>query len=419
MVPMRARLARLAASFTVLLIVAAMTTACGSRSRELEPGTYRAVLELPGGDLPFGLDVAKEEAGLVLYLVNGEERVRVTDVIVAEGRLAATMPGYENTLTASIRGGKLQGEVSLLRAGGERQVLPFRAEADTAWRFFEEPTIDNADVAGRWSVTFTSDQGKESPGVAEFSQSFERVTGTILAPTGDHRFLAGEMRGDELFLSRFDGASAYLYKARVDADGRLVGEYWSGKTGHQKFRAERNPDAVLDMSAVATALKDPALQLEFTFPDLDDRPVSLSDPQFRGKVVIVTLAGSWCPNCHDEAAFLAQLHRELGGQGLEVVSLMFEHFGDFAQAAAATRRFRDKFGIEYTTLIAGTSDRDEAAKALPQLTGVFAFPTTIWVDRNGTVRKIHAGFSGPATGSHYTDLTREFTEFTQQLLAEP
>jgi len=68
------------------------------------------------------------------------------------------------------------------------------------------------------------------------------------------------------------------------------------------------------------------VQLEFTFPDLDDRLVSLSDPQFRGKVVIVTLAGSWCPNCHDEAAFLAQLHRELGGQGLEVVSLMFEHF---------------------------------------------------------------------------------------------
>jgi hypothetical protein len=97
---------------------------------------------------------------------------------------------------------------------------------------------------------------------------------------------------------------------------------------------------------------------------------------------------------------------------------MFEHFGDFAQAAAATRRFRDKFGIRYSTLIAGTSDRDEAARALPQLTGVFAFPTTIWVDRAGTVRKIHAGFSGPATGQHYTALTSEFTAFTRQLLAE-
>jgi thiol-disulfide isomerase/thioredoxin len=418
MIRSRVPFARLLASLVALLAVAALTTACGSRSRELEPGPYRAILELPGGELPFGLDVAREEDGVVLYLVNGEERVRVTDVTVAEGRLTATMPGYENTLTAEVRGGKLTGEVSLLRAGGERQVLPFRAESAQTWRFFQTPVTDNADVAGRWSVTFTSDQGKESPGVAEFTQSFERVTGTILTPTGDHRFLAGEMRGEELYLSRFDGASAYLYKAKVEADGHLVGEYWSGKTGHQSFRAERSPDAVLDTSGVATALKDPAVKLEFTFPDLDHQPISLSDPKFQGKVVIVTLAGSWCPNCHDEAAFLAQLYRDLRGEGLEVVSLMFEHFGDFAQAAAATRRFRDKFGIEYTTLIAGTSDRDEAAKALPQLTGVFAYPTTIWVDRTGTVRKIHAGFSGPATGEHYTTLTREFTGFTQQLLGE-
>jgi thiol-disulfide isomerase/thioredoxin len=416
--PARARFARLAALLSALLIVVASAGGCGSRSRELQPGSYRAVLELPGGELPFGLDVAQEESGPVLYLVNGEERVRVTEVTVTEGRLTAHMPGYENTLGAEIRGGKLQGELSLLRPGGERQVLPFRAEVGQAWRFFEEPATDNADIAGRWAVTFTSDAGKKSPGVAEFAQSFERVTGTILTPTGDHRFLAGEVRGDELYLSRFDGASAYLYRARVDERGDLAGEYWSGKTGHQKFRAERNPDAVLDMSGVATGMRNPSVKLEFTFPDLDDRPVSLTDPRFQGKVVIVTLTGSWCPNCHDEAVFLAQLYRDLRGQGLEVVSLMFEHYGDFAQAAAATRRFRDDLGIEYTTLIAGTSDRDEAAKALPQLAGVFAFPTTIWVDRSGTVRKIHAGFSGPATGAHYAELTREFKEFTLGLLAE-
>ena len=415
--PARARLAQRLLSLAAIAAVVTAVGGCESR-RELQPGNYRAVLELPGGELPFGLDIAREEDGFVLYLLNGEERVRVDEVTAAEGRLTATMPGYENTLTAEIRGRKLRGEVSLLRAGGERQVLPFRAEAGQTWRFFEEPSTDNADVGGRWSVTFTSDEGKQSPGVAEFTQSFERVTGTILTPTGDHRFLAGEVRGDELYLSRFDGASAYLYRAKVDASGELEGEYWSGKTGHQRFHAERNPDAVLDTSAVATALKDPAVKLEFTFPDLDDRPVSLSDPRFQGKVVIVTLAGSWCPNCHDEAAFLAQLYRELRGEGLEVVSLMFEHFGDFAQAAAATRRFRDKFGIEYTTLIAGTSDRDEAAKALPQLTGVFAFPTTIWVDRTGTVRKIHAGFSGPATGQHYDDLTQEFRALVESLLAE-
>jgi len=412
------RLTRPLATLTVLFAIVTLGAGCGLRSRELQAGSYRAVLELPGGELPFGLDVAKEDDRYVLFLVNGEERVRVSDVTVADGKLSATMPGFENTLTARVTGQKLAGEVALLRAGGERQVLPFAAELGQTWRFVETPLTDNADVAGRWAVTFTSDSGTTSPGVAELAQSFDMVTGTILTPTGDHRFLAGEAHGDELLLSRFDGASAYLYRARLDANGDLVGEYWSGKTGHQRFTAHRNADAELDTGAVATGLKDPGVRLSFSFPDLDGRAVSLADPRFQGKVVIVTLAGSWCPNCHDEAAFLAALYRELRGQGLEVVSLMFEHFGDFPQAAAATRRFREKFDIEYPTLIAGTSDKDEAARALPQLTGVFAYPTTIWVDRAGAVRKIHAGFSGPATGMHYVELTREFTEFTRQLLAE-
>jgi peroxiredoxin len=411
--------ARLSASLAVTLVLATLLAGCSSSSRDLQPGLYRAVVELPGGELPFGLDVAREDDAFVLYIVNGDERIRVTDVTATEGQLTARMPGFENTLTAQVHGKRLQGELSLLRPGGERQALPFSAERDQSWRFFEQPLSDNVDVAGRWQVTFTSDAGGKSPGVAELAQSFEKVTGTVLTPSGDHRFLAGEVRGDELYLSRFDGASAYLYRARLDESGDLVGEVWSGKTGHQRFRAERNPEAVLDTSAVATGMKDPAIRLEFSFPDLDDRPVSLSDPRFRGKVVIVALAGSWCPNCHDEAALLVELYRRFRAEGLEIVSLMFEYHGDFAQAAAATRRFREKFGIEYDTLIAGTSDKQDAAQALPQLTGVFAYPTTIWVDRTGHVRKIHAGFSGPATGTHHTDLVREFTAFTQELLAEP
>jgi thiol-disulfide isomerase/thioredoxin len=92
--------------------------------------------------------------------------------------------------------------------------------------------------------------------------------------------------------------------------------------------------------------------------------------------MIVALAGSWCPNCHDEAAFLEPLYRDYRGKGLEIVSLMFEHFGDFPRAAEATQRFRQHYGIEYTTLIAGISDKDEAARSCPCWTASMAFPTT-------------------------------------------
>lgn len=232
------------------LALAALAAGCGSFSRDLEPGSYRAVLELPGGELPFGLDVAKEESGFVLYLVNGEERVKVTDVAMADGKLEAKLHGSGSTLTARVRGGKLSGEVAIVASAGQREVLPFRAQLGATWRFFEEPLTDNADVAGRWTVTFTDDADRTSAGVAEFTQSFERVSGTIRTPAGDPSLVSGEVYGEELRLARFDGEHAELYRATVDARGDLAGEYWSGRSSHIRWRAERNPDAVLAPSAV-------------------------------------------------------------------------------------------------------------------------------------------------------------------------
>jgi len=159
-------------------------------------------------------------------------------------------------------------------------------------------------------------------------------------------------------------------------------------------------------------------RFEFAFPDLDGRTVSSQDPPYRGKVMIVALAGSWCPNCHDEAAFLEPLYRQYRAKGVEIVSLMFEHFGDFPRAADATLRFRKHYGIEYATLIAGISDKDDAGKKLPMLDHVYAFPTTIFLDRKGVVRKIHTGFSGPATGEHYTQFVAEVKATLDQLLSE-
>ena len=233
-------LARPLATLAVLLAVAGLAAGCESRSRELQPGSYRAVIELPGGELPFGLEVARENDRPVLLLVNGEERLRVEDVAVTEGQVTAKLAGPGNTLTARVTGKRLEGEVSMQSPGGGRQALPFRAELGQAWRFFETPSTDNADVAGRWTVTFVGEQGSQQPGIVELTQSFERVTGRFPTPSGESGLLAGEVHGDELYLSRFDGASATLWRARVAGDGALVGEYWSGSSEPRRFRAVRS-----------------------------------------------------------------------------------------------------------------------------------------------------------------------------------
>jgi len=393
---------------------------CAPRERALEPGSYRAVLTSSGGELPFGLDVAREESGYVLYVINGPERIRVPEVQTADGRVHARMPGYDTTLDARIgRDGRLEGHMTMLRPGGKRQSLPFAATLGQTWRFFEDPPTDNADVSGRWAVQITTDDGAKLACVAEFSQSFAQVHGTLLTPFGDARFLSGEVHGDKLYLSRFDGGNAHLYRASIDEDGTLQGETWGDTIGHYRWTAQRDPDAALELASAVTGANDTDAALEFAVPDLEGRTVTHLDPRFVAKVVILTVSGSWCPNCHDEAVVLNDLYAAYHDRGLEIVSLMFEYHDDPALARSAVLRFRDKYRIQYPLLLAGTTDEDSLARTLPQMHGIYAYPTTLILDRRGHVRRVDSGFAGPATGARYDNLRFDLSRFVEALLSEP
>ena len=411
---------------TALLSYVIVLAACGragvlgsAASDTIKPGTYRVVLQLPGGELPFGLDLEREGERWTAFLINGPERLKVSEVAVNGSHLEIKMPGYENRLTAAASGSQLEGEVVLNKLGGNDQHLPLHAQFKQTYRFFPPPSPPVTDVSGRWSVTFSTDDGKEETAVGEFSQSNDVVTGTFLADGGDHRYLAGQVHGDELYLSTFDGAHAFLYKAKISGpDSALAGDFWFGTALHERWTAKRDANAALRDSYSITTMRASTPAFDFAFPDLAGNTVTSKDAKFHDKVLVIAIAGSWCPNCHDEAAFLEPLYQEYRSKGLEVVSLMFEHFGDFERAAAATTRFRQQYGIEYTTLIAGVSDLDEAGKKLPMLSQFYGFPTTVLVDRKGQVRKIHTGFSGPATGEHYTQFVAEFKKNLELLLAE-
>jgi thiol-disulfide isomerase/thioredoxin len=341
----------------------------------------------------------------------------VDKVKIVNRELTAMFPGYENTLRARMYRDRLEGGVTLIKDSGKEQVIPFEAKLGETHRFYKESLTDNADLSGRWDVTLTSD-GETTAAVAIFQQNHDRVTGTVMTPTGDHRFLDGQVRGDEAQLSTFAGGLAYLYKFKVNDAGELEGDVWQGLASHSKLKAVRNENATLDGAGPSTQLKQDAPAFNFTFRDLDGKPVSLSDAQFRNKVVVITLGGSWCPNCHDEAQFLVPFYKEYRDKGVEIIALMFERHGEYERAAQAVRSYRKDLGIEFTTLIAGVSDTDEASKALPTLTGIYGYPTTILVDRTGTVRDIHVGFSGPATGRHYDEYVAEFRALVEELLAE-
>jgi peroxiredoxin len=156
-----------------------------------------------------------------------------------------------------------------------------------------------------------------------------------------------------------------------------------------------------------TGVTDPSEPFRFRFRDVNGNEVSSADDKFAGKVVLVNISGSWCPNCHDEAPFLAALYTKYRSRGLEVVTLSFEE--EDLKNPERLRAFIRTYGIEYTVLLAGTPD--QLAEKVPQGKNLNAFPTTFVLGRDGRVRMVHAGFPSPGSGEFYrraeTDVSRE------------
>lgn len=412
----------------VVLLLAALTAradpAAAARAPGASPlaGTWRVVLTSPGGELPFTLRIDEGAGGLRAVAMNGEERARFDSVRLEDGRVVLRFDVYDSELRAELApdGSRLTGE--WWKAGRTR--LPLTAVRGDYRRFLpgaEAGKTEGSGLAGAWAVVFKRKSGDE-PARGEFRQEGERVLGTFLTPTGDHRYLEGDFRSGELRLSTFDGAHAFLYSGRRQADGRLEGEFWSGSSAAVPWTARPVPpsgeDGLPDAFSQA-GLTNPEGLLRFTFPDLEGRPVSLGDERFRGRVVVVNLFGSWCPNCNDEAPLLAEWSRRYRDRGLEIIGLAYEETGDPEADRKSVRTFARHHGLDYPLLLAGLSNRRAAAQTLPDFMGLFAFPTTIFVGRDGRVRKIHSGFAGPGTGAHHQKLVAELGALVETLLAEP
>ena len=385
---------------------------------ELNDGYWQAHITLPGGNVETGFEISRNGDSHRASLINGQERVQVDEVRFTDGELTLRFPGFNTTIKAQLLNDELRGDLTLVKQFGSTQSMPFVATLGSE-ATPESGISPNRDLSGRWAVTFHGAESDDSTYIGEFAQRGARLFGTFLHPNGDYRFLAGHVRGNNFHLSTFDGAHVYIFSGQVNEEGKIVNaDFWSGTSWHQNWSGIRNERAALPDAFQRTFLNPSYDRFEFEFPNEDGVMISIDDEKYRDKVVIVTVAGTWCPNCNDEARFLAPFHKKYRDDGLEIVALLFEHFDDADLAAQQARNFKQKFDIKYDTLIAGISDKTEAAKTLPALSAVLAFPTTIFIDRAGQVRQIHTGFVGPGTGEHYVSLQNSFTELTTTLLAE-
>ena len=209
----------------------------------------------------------------------------------------------------------------------------------------------------------------------------------------------------------------YLLTGELRGD-TLRGIFHAGARTQTTWLAVRSRGAPHLKAPTEITTADTSAPFRFAFPDLSGRVVTQQDPRFRGKVLLVDVFGTWCPTCHDAAPELVRLYRKYHGRGLEIVGLAYEVTGDSAVDGRQVRRYRDKFGIPFPLLLAGVNDTEAAAATLPQLRGFTSFPTTVFIGRDGRVRRVHAGFYGPATGAQHGRLIREFEQEIERLLRE-
>lgn len=238
-----------------------------------------------------------------------------------------------------------------------------------------------------------------------------------MTETGDYRYLEGNMYNNNLYLSCYDGSHLFLFKATL-VNEKLTGVFWSGTHWEEPWVATRNENFELTNPDSLTYLKEGFDKLAFTFPNTDGEEVSLTDEKYKGKVVIVNIMGPWCPNCKDETAYLSGLYDDNKEKGLEIIALSFDKSEEFEASKQNILKIKTFFDAKYDFLIAGKANKIAAAKSLPMLNHVMSYPTTIFIDRNGNIRKIRTGFYGPGTGAYYTRYTEEINNLIAKLLAE-
>jgi peroxiredoxin len=401
----------------VLLFVVLAFTAC-QRKRDINslPGVWNGVVYMQNQDevaLKLELEVEGEQVSGTI--INGDERITSTSGSFDGYKLKLGFDYYDAVLEGDFARREIIGAITrtwkqqkMVRnfkmwKGGEKMIVPAATEGK--------------DLSGEWEMKVGEGE-KQRAWRLMLAQKDGALSGTILTPSGDWGTMTGEFAYGKMQLTRFDVINARLLRAQLNAQGQLEGMVDLGQGDAPRKVIAEPVSATAPVATQNTRVKNPTEPFKFSGLDLTGKTIDSSDARFKNKVILIEISGTWCPNCYDEAPLLKDLYARYQSQDLEVVGLSFEYTGDTKRDLEQVKIFNQKHGISYLMLLGGSTENDDIARKLPQLENFGAYPTTIFIGRDGLVKKIHAGFDGPATGERHTRLKAEFEETVKELLKE-
>jgi thiol-disulfide isomerase/thioredoxin len=391
---------------------------------QLKKGIWRGILKLSETKseliLPFNFEVSYPYNLPIITVINAAERISVNEVSIEKDSVIIKMPVFDTGFRLKLFKDTLKG-YWINYAKQEKNKIYFEAYFGEENRFIptNKPSLN---FSGRYKVVFSPNTKNAYDAIGIFDQINNKLTGTFLTETGDYRFLEGMATEDKIALSCFDGSHAFLFFAnstkRNSTVDTLTGKVFYGISGSEDWIAYRNDTFELKDPESITTLKSIHEKVDFSFKNLNNQTISLSDKQFKNKVVIIQIMGSWCPNCMDETKYLTEVYNKYHKKGLEIVALAYERTNDFEKAKSNVLRLKKRFNAEYEFLITGLTGKDKASESLPFLTSISAFPTTIILNKNHALKSIYTGFSGPATGKAYEVYKLKTENLIEQLLLD-
>lgn len=384
----------------------------------LKKGRWVAGLQLNDKDiLPFEMEIEATENGYQFYVVNGDEMIKMQTPQVTNDSVHIRFP-YFNSELVFITDGKKSIHGYWQNFNKTNYTIPFEAErSKKKARFAETKKKPESlvQVNGKWEVTFSADSESAYPAVGIFNQKEDVINGTFLTETGDYRYLAGNVTDDSLYLSCFDGSHAFLFKARKNGSA-LEGTFFSGSHWSTNWMAKPNASFELKSPEDLTFI-DGDSTVQFQLSNLDGKSTIFPNSYTDGKVVIIQIMGTWCPNCLDETIYYKMLNERYKEQGLEIISVCYEMGETFEEHKANIERLKDKLDLDFTFLVGGNANKSLASNHFPMLNEVISFPTSIFIGRDGNVKRVHTGFNGPGTGDIYQDYMKETNALIEFLLA--
>lgn len=408
--------------FFVFAIAIALFASCAHKN-EMKQGPWLGVIQIDPQDLsmnlPFNMSYSQTDQGLPeMVITNGDERIVITEITRNGDTITMKPPVFTSVIVAVLRNDSLVGKY-----------YPKGLEVGNPYKFYAVPGVTDRfpwntekaayDITGRWKVVENPNTPDSTVMVGEFTQQEDgKVKGTFLNTTGDYRFLEGKISGNKFLFSKVDGAQTFIFTADLkDANTMENGRFMGSPKWTSKWVAFRDGRITLPGSEELVNVKKGHSTFDFAGIDINGKKITSKDEVFQGKVIAVLAGGSWCPNCLDEARLFRELYTKYKDKGFEVVALNFED-KTFETSKPKMERFISQTGANYTFLYVSARGREKRDSVLYPIEGKMAFPTGMFIDKLGHIRKVETGFSGPGTGEHYTKFVEETTNLIELLLSE-